>query len=192
MKICACDVDLTVVDSALHWYNWLEDKTKANLPIEEVYKHYDFSIPYGPIWASKGLSGCPLDFWRGQHVYDEMKPLEGAVEALRAIKEKGYLIVFVSVLKGNHHKSKYEFLEKHFPFMDGFVGTKEKWTVAASIIIDDRNRYLNMFEGSKVLRLKKNTPHSQDIELEGGCLSFTEWGTLQTYIPTILDAYNLK
>jgi 5'(3')-deoxyribonucleotidase len=190
MKVCAVDVDLTVVDSASYWYDWLEYRTKAGLAKEEVYRNYDLSIPYTSIWLANGLQGSPMDFWRGEHTYDDMTPLEGSVEALKTIKDAGYDIVFVSALKGHHHRSKYNFLEKHFPFMDGFLGTQEKKYVKADIIIDDRNRFLNMFNGGDVLRLKKTTIHSQDEELRGGCLHFTDWSILHEYIPQIMEAYN--
>lgn len=179
-KILAVDVDLTVVDSAFHWWKWLEEKTNAGLSYDLVSRYYDFTIPYAPLWASMGLSGTPLDFWRGEHVYDQMTPLEGSVEALMNIKKLGWNICFVSALKGLHHKSKYEFLERNFPFMDGFAGTKEKWMVNADAIIDDRNRFLNMFN-SDIIRIKKITPHDQDVGLIGGCLEFNDWNTLGEY-----------
>ncbi len=179
VKVCVCDVDLTVVDSASYWYDWLEYRTKAGLSKEEVFKNYDLSSAYTDIWLRKGLQGTPMDFWRGEHTYDDMTPLEGSVGALRGIKEAGYDIVFVSALKGHHHRSKYNFLEKHFPFMDGFLGTQEKKYVKADIIIDDRNRFLNMFPDHNILKIKKQTPHDQDCELAVGCLYFNNWHELK-------------
>lgn len=163
--IAAIDVDATVVDSPYYWYLWLEDMTKAGYKYENVCKFYNFSEVYANIWLDKNIAGHPLDFWRAKHVYQGMQPMQDSVTALKLLKESGYKIVFVSALKGDHHYSKYRFLEKHFPFMDGFVGTKEKWAVNADIIIDDRNKFLNMFDKESVYRIKMNTPFDQDEQL---------------------------
>lgn len=164
-KIVAVDVDLTVVDTAVEWWKWLEDVTGAGLPYEEVSKHYDFTIPYSQIWKDKEISGCALDFWRQRHLYGNLKPVEGSVDALRTLKQMGYDIVFVSTIKGDHSKSKYYFLEEHFPFLDGVILTKEKGYVKADIVIDDRNKCLNMFPDSNVIKVKVDTPFSQDEQL---------------------------
>lgn len=165
-KICAVDVDLTVVDSGYAWYKWLEDMTKVGFSYEWVSQWYDFSIPYAVAWKNKGCSGSPFDFWRGKRVYDNLEPIEGCVDALETLSKKGYKIVFVSAIKGDHHKSKHSFLKRNFPFMSGFVATKEKWAVKADIIIDDRNKFLNMF-GDDVMKIQTVTPFDQDEPLKG-------------------------
>lgn len=164
--IVACDVDLTVVDTGYAWYKWLEDMTKAGFSYEWVSQWYDFSIPYSVAWKNKGCSGSPFDFWRAKSVYDNLKPIEGCVDALEMLNKKGYKIVFVSAIKGDHHKSKHSFLKQYFPFMDGFVATKEKWAVNADIIIDDRHKFINMFTNPDTMRIIKDTKHEQDENLK--------------------------
>lgn len=92
----------------------------------------------------------PLDFWRDEHLYDNLVPMEGAVEKLEQLS-KYFGIVFVSRLKGNHHRSKVYFLKKHFPFMEGFVGTHEKYLLNDSLVamIDDLPDNLGKFEPHK-------------------------------------------
>ena len=92
----------------------------------------------------------PLDFWRDENLYDNLVPMEGAVKKL-GLLSKYFGIVFVSRLKGNHHRSKVYFLKKHFPFMTGFVGSHEKWILNDSLVamIDDLPDNLKGFDPDK-------------------------------------------
>jgi len=91
-----------------------------------------------------------LDFWRVDNLYDNLKPIEGAVEKLHKISEH-IDIVFVSRLKGQHHRSKVYFLKEFFPFLAGFVGTHEKYLLQNSMLamIDDLEDNLKLFEQVK-------------------------------------------
>lgn len=99
--------------------------------------------------ASKHLDD-PLDFWRSEDLYDCLEPIEGCVQKLEQLS-KYFGIVFVSRLKGNHHRSKVYFLKKHFPFMTGFVGTHEKWILNDSLVamVDDLEDNLSKFDVDK-------------------------------------------
>jgi len=92
----------------------------------------------------------PLDFWRDETLYDNLEPMKGAVEKLEALGQY-FNIVFVSRLKGNHHRSKVYFLKKHFPFMAGFVGTHEKYILNDSLLamVDDLEDNLVKFDSEK-------------------------------------------
>lgn len=185
--IAVIDVDNTVVDSGYHWYQWLELMTKAGYKYEDVCAHHNFTSVYKSIWNEKELSGEPLDYWRASNIYGDMVPYEHCIDTLKLLKNKGYKIVFVSALKGNHHKGKYEWCEKWFPFMDAFVGTKEKWTVGCDLIIDDRNENLNMFPNDSVVKIRKNTPYSQSTELTvnlDGCMD--SWLEIKEWVETWL------
>lgn len=182
-KIAVIDVDATVVDTPYEWWKWLENMTKAGFDYEFVSQWYNFSIPYAPIWESKGVSGNPFDYWRAKRVYDNLTPMENAVDCLETLKKKGYEIVFVSSLKGDHHKSKYNFLESYFPYKDGFIGTKEKGYVKADLVIDDRYSCLNQFTDPDCIKIQFDTPHDQDqqlkvsLDLKSGC-----WYEIENWI----------
>lgn len=92
----------------------------------------------------------PLDFWRDETLYDNLEPMKGAVEKLEALSQY-FNIIFVSRLKGNHHRSKVYFLKKHFPFMAGFVGTHEKYILNDSLLamVDDLEDNLVKFDSEK-------------------------------------------
>lgn len=184
-RIAAIDVDACVVDTPYEWWKWLELRTKAGLPYEYVRNFYNFSTPYERAWMQTGQAGEPFDYWRSTHVYDDLFPLPGSVEALEALSEK-MDVVFVSALKGNHHKSKVAFLKKYFPFLAGVVGTKEKWTVNASMIVDDRNNNLNMFKDRDTIIVRKESFHAQSEELivKPDCF-FNDWKGFQNFVETL-------
>lgn len=141
--VLGVDIDNTVVDSNQYWYDWLVEKTGVN-PGRQVY--YDQSIQFRK-YISKHDA---LEFWRSEHVYDNMVPMQDAARTLFQLKQDGHTIVFISTLKGNHHKSKVEFMKKYFWFYDAFLGTKEKEYVKIDAMIDDNFHVLNQFKNTSV------------------------------------------
>lgn len=92
----------------------------------------------------------PLDFWRAEDLYDNLTPMPYAVEKLEQLSQY-FGIVFISRLKGSHHKSKVYFTKKWFPFQIGFIGTHEKWLMNDSVVgmIDDLPANLVKFDYEK-------------------------------------------
>lgn len=116
----------------------------------------------------------PLDFWRDESLYDNLVPMEGAVKKLEQLS-KYFSIVFVSRLKGNHHRSKVYFLKKHFPFMTGFVGTHEKYLLNDSLVamIDDLEDNLKLFDTNKrVLFGGKDFPDWKSLNVDAFHLEY--------------------
>lgn len=116
----------------------------------------------------------PLDFWRDEHLYDNLIPMKDTVEKLEQLSEY-FGIVFISRLKGNHHRSKVYFLKKWFPFMTGFVGTHEKWILNNSLVamIDDLEDNLIKFD-----------PHKRILF---GGEDFRNWNEFS--VPKFIDKY---
>ena len=181
--VAVIDVDGTVVDTPYAWWLWLEAQTKAGFTYEWVSQWYDFSIAYSFIWNHKRIAGSPMDFWRSKSVYNNLEPKENSIECLETLAKKGYEIVFVSTLKGDHHKSKHSFLERYFPFKSGFIGTKEKKYVKANLVIDDRNSCLNQFPAASIIKIKSDSPFDQDCRLEVG-LDFQSdcWYSIENWV----------
>lgn len=92
----------------------------------------------------------PLDFWRSDSLYDNLEPIKGSVEKLQQLSQY-FSLVFISRLKGNHHRSKVYFTKKWFPFQEGFIGTHEKYLMNNSVVamIDDLSENLVGFDHHK-------------------------------------------
>ncbi len=153
------DVDITICPSDKGWERWLADR--ASLEDLNKFSRLDTSpeLPYnlGGLFPSVE---DPMEYWRNLD-YSQFSPLAGSVEALEVLSNY-FDIVFISAIKGNHNKSKYYWLKKHFPFMSGYIATKEKFILNNSVVamIDDRNNQLQGFDITK--RIRFNTCYTQD------------------------------
>jgi 5'(3')-deoxyribonucleotidase len=184
-RIVAVDVDQTIVDTAYPWWQWLENISGKGLPYDVVSSTYDFTKMYETELREMGIDG--LDYWRQKNLYDDLEPLPYAVEALELVSKIGD-VIFVSVLKGDHHKSKYYFLKKHFPFMQGLIGTKEKRFVHCDMAIDDRNENLDQFRkynNCEIVRF--DTPHGQYIKDPEDTIVLENWREFLTKVEEVVN-----
>lgn len=127
------DVDLVVAPSDKHWLINLQKVTGKTLNL--IPTDYNLTNYFKEELDSLGLDG--FEWWRGENIYDDIFPYEKSVEVINKWFNRGNEIVFISSIKGNHHKSKYNFLKRHFKF-DAFIATKEKSFVDVDVMIDDR------------------------------------------------------
>lgn len=165
MRLLGVDCDLTVVRTDVGWWDWLCSKgTITNYPFSGQW-------PYNLGEVFKELED-PYQYWR-ELDYDQFQPIEGSVEALEKLSQY-FGIVFISQHKGQHSKSKYYWLQKHFPFNSGVMLTKEKWLMNDSLVgmVDDRLDHLAKFDENK--RILFQTPYTQSFECDV-VISFKKW-----------------
>ncbi len=183
--VIVVDVDNTVTDVISTEGGWVDNLNKLtgqSLSIDPG-KSYPYNLT--TLYEDYNRDEHDLfEFWKRRDVYDNAKPIEGSVEALWLLKRMGCDIVFCSVVKGDHSKSKYQFLERNFPFMDGCAFTREKGYMRADVIIDDRVESLNQFEDN-VLKLCPETPYEQTTEPNGPIETFKVW----SQVPLIIREY---
>ena len=160
--ILGVDVDLTLVRTDSGWREWLAERHGY---VRCAMTDYNFGVYY-PHCAD------PYEYWRTLD-YDKFKPLEGSVEALAALSQY-FDIAFISQAKGFHHKSKYYWLDRHFPFKTGVMLTKEKWLMKGSVVamIDDRLDHLKGFDFDQRVLFK--TRYTQSVECNVA-FSFDQW-----------------
>ncbi len=167
--VIAVDIDLTVAASDLAYWDWLQLVTSQ----DKVFPYNTEELEYNLGEYFFLPTSCDaMAYWRYDDIYDEntsrtrfdINPVGGSQEVLENLHNLGYEIVFVSQVEGDHHKSKVEWVKRHFPFMSGFLATKEKQYVMSKIFIDDRNKHL--VDNLSPYRIKFNTPYIQDVELD--------------------------
>lgn len=187
------DVDLTFVDSGTPWLHWLElvygVKADATLPpLNPQGKIYYNLSKYFP--PAKVNQVPPFEFWEDPYLYDKLKPLPGAVEAVVTWAKAGHFNQFVSHCKKGHFSSKVRFLkretEEFFSLEPGsghgFYATKNKAGLKLDVIIDDRNEFLNQF-GPEVIKIKFKTPYDQSEELKVSIdLETDNWDEIRDFI----------
>lgn len=171
--VFAVDVDAVVVDTPKLWYDWIQEKSGQTPDIKGV-------LPYDLGSLFNDLDFDPMDWWKSERLYDGLQPIEGSVEALETLHNKGLDIVFVSYCKGNHGHSKYDFLEKHFPFLKGAIWTREKQFTRCHAIIDDRLENLVCFDDS-VVKFLYTTNYAQTVEPEGKIFKVDNWKQIKEY-----------
>lgn len=182
MKITiGVDVDLVLASSDIAWFNWLCRVTKTYSKLNVDFKppfNYDLST-----YFKDYLDGIdPYDFWRNEGVYDWIDPVPGSQRALAQLKnEIDCKIIAVSHCKGNHFKSKWQFLKRNFgDNIDSYVVTKEKENVRVDYLIDDRNNYLNKMP-EDVTCIRFETPYTQSEEPKREILVKNTWEDIVEY-----------
>jgi len=183
MAVIAIDVDLTVCAIDKLWWEWLCNVTNTLKPFPTEDVEYDLSNYFRKELGLNARDG--LDFFRQEGVYDFAEPVTGCVEAIKELSEAGNTIIFVSAIKGNHHKSKYFFLNRHFgEHMDAFIATKEKNYVKCDVLIDDRNMFLNKVD---CLKIKYVTKYTQCEELNPEPLTHVidDWSKIPNLISSL-------
>lgn len=155
-KILAIDVDLTVVDTVSPWKIWYTNLTGHDIgeitsdsnDLETLMKNHN----------------DPLQFWRKPDLYDNLTALDDALKYIPMLKELGLEIIFVSACIPEHEQSKRFFLQRNFPFMDGFISTGDKSYVRCDYFVDDYKKYCRqMLKQAHVYHIKTelNTPSDE-------------------------------
>lgn len=187
--VIAVDVDITVCAIDELWFKWLNNvcypQDKLSNSIDSFiwlcgYGGVDYNLSnyYKSYLEYYNIDG--LDFFRGTNIYDLATQVEGAYDNLKKLSEH-FDIVFVSVCKGNHHRNKYYWLKRNFPFMKGFLATHEKHLVRCDYLIDDRNKYLNMMPDD-VECIKLKTPYTQCEEEKRDIITCENWDSIYEHI----------
>lgn len=180
LPLCAAiDVDLTLTSGMeCKWWEWMFLMLGY---IPEVYPHGRTTLDYDLSKEIRDLGYSvrdlkPDDFWKQRDLYDDLiLPQEGSIEALEYLKSWGLKICFVTHVEGDHSKSKFKWCKKHYPFMDAFIPTREKWYGLPFLLIDDRHKHLNTCSFLPTEhRFLRHTPFRQEVELDRG-LEFEDW-----------------
>lgn len=157
------DVDLCVVPSDIYWWEDLNKGYACIMALPLGRTNYDLSVYFNILDEQQRYA-----FWSKPDLYDDMEPSPESSEVLSQLSKDGHTILFASYCKKGHFGSKYDWLKKHFPFMNGFFATKEKEYIKADVFIDDRNDMLNnrFKENPECTLIKFDTPYTQDEELK--------------------------
>ncbi|AND75010.1 hypothetical protein pf16_87 [Pseudomonas phage pf16] len=163
MAIIGVDVDLTVVDSDSGLFEHCNMLSGLNLNHEIVTERmghvpYDFSKIYPELTDAQIMR-----YWGQRDLYDFMEPKEGAVEVLRQLSKQHH-IVFVTILTGDHYDSKRHFLDRHFPFADALVCTKQKDFARIDMLVDDRVENLNACAKVGIAPILFESAYAQTVE----------------------------
>ena len=136
--IIGIDVDDLSLDLIPEWLKRCNQKYGTNYTPEQITQ-----------WEISELVSCGdkiFEFLSDQDLYDNINPIEGALEGIAKLKGMGHRCVFVTA--GNH-KGKYLRL-KQLGFLDreeDYVEARDKSLILTDVLIDDRPFNLWQFKG---------------------------------------------
>ena len=147
-KIVAVDCDGVCADLTSEWIiNRYNNDWNDNLKHEDItdWNVHQFVKPE-----------CGLkiyDYLQDPSLYDNVIPIEGAINGVFYLKSLGYRVIFVTHSTQGHSGRKFRWLFQHgfIEVEDDYVECKDKSLVNASYLLDDYVVNVNSFRGQGVL-----------------------------------------
>lgn|SRR5512135_993687 len=150
--IVACDVDGVVADLFHSWLGHYNRDYNDTLTPEQI-TDWDVSKFVKPECGKK-----IYDYLHHGDLYDEVPPIEGALEGLERIREIGHRVVFVTTCVKQMTDPKWNWLERH-GFLpkgkhnqDDLIVAADKLLVDAQLLIDDRAKTIVRWVNDKSRR----------------------------------------
>jgi 5'(3')-deoxyribonucleotidase len=185
--IVAVDCDGVLLDNGKEWLAYLMSHYKTKIPNQ--WLPHETLLPYNLTELFElpdGVSG--FEWWHQSDLYDTLYPRKDALEFIPKLKERQIKIVFVSHCIGNHHNSKWRWLNGWFPDNDGIIFTDRKDLVKCDVIVDDTFKVLNTID-SQTTKIKFRMDYTEDVSKETDCIVVYNWE--QTY-DSIVKLDNLR
>lgn len=146
-KRLAVDQDNVIADLLFEWVRRYNNDYNDSLKPEQIN-----------CWNWHGL--CKPEC--GSNIYTYMDDptlflnlpvMEGSQETLKELSNIYDIYIVTAPFNLNNVVPKYEWLNKHFPFLDEdkFVFTRDKSVIGAEYLIDDKPKNLETFQGNKIL-----------------------------------------
>ncbi len=184
------DVDGPLVDLGSMWYKWLCEVTNTsgipNMIESSRSLPYDLRCYFKYELEEAGLTG--REFFDKEDLYDKSIPIKDSQEALKSIVNRGYIVTPVSQVHWGHAKSKVNFLNRYFPFLESpiFVDSNNtkshKAMVKGDYIIEDRYVEVSKFKkGNLKKAIIYNTKYIDPVPLKVPHIVVDNWQQIENY-----------
>lgn len=171
-----CDVDGVVADLLSTWldlYNadFGDNLTPDRITTWELRPH-----------VKPECGGRIYEYLHRADLYDDVRPIPGAIEGVRTLRDAGHRVVFVTSCVPAMIVPKIKWLRRHGllpsadvdPSMTNFVVCHDKSLVMGDVLIDDRPTNLRDTSAVPILF---DAPHNQDVT---GFVRALTWRDLTT------------
>lgn len=145
--IIGCDVDDVCCDLLGPWIRWYNNRFNDTLQKSDLTK-WDWTDLIKPECGRQLFEYLSLP----NYYEEDVAPIPGAVEGIRALRQAGYRVIFITASVGTGGEQKRRWLTEH-GFMDGageddYVSTTDKSPYAkiCDVMIDDRASNLTPFK----------------------------------------------
>ena len=124
-----------------------------------------------------------LDFMKEEDFWQDVKPVPGAVEALKHFMDEGHSVYIVTATEFEHIRTKMEeVLFRYFPFLswDQVIVTSRKQMIRGDVLIDDG---IHNLEGGEYRKILFTAPYNRDYDAEGnGMIRVHNWNEIVSVI----------
>lgn len=163
------DLDGIAADFLAHWLDLINQKyPHLQLKTEDVTTWDVVDIPKMAKLTEREKDKL-YSLIHGEHFFWDLKPIDGAANALKALKAEGHEVYFLSTAAGPYSaKEKFQWVDKYFPFIghSNITLTKHKINFKGDVLIDDKpstlENYVKTWPGSLALTIKY--PYNAHLE----------------------------
>ena len=168
--VIAIDVDGTVADLYPELFRLYNIDYNDNVTVEIAMPAYGHET-----WKIKPECGNKiLDYFDLPNLYDNIVPIDGALEGISYLRNLGYRVVFNSSCFINRSDDKLKWLVKHKFLKESsrlfkdWIVVSDKSLINAHIMIDDRPENIYNFKGTGIIFDQPyNKPALADARLKG-------------------------
>lgn len=164
------DMDDTIENLSFTWCKYLNARHGTDVPYEAV-NQWDMSQAFPMLTKEQVYS--PLS---GDNIWDWVEPIDGAVDALRKLKEDGHDVLILTASNYHSIKAKMEkVLFRYFPFLtwDDVIITSRKQLIAGDVLVDDG---LHNFYGGSYKKILMSAMHNTGLdESKVGAVRVNNW-----------------
>lgn len=158
--VIAVDIDGTVADLYTELFRMYNEDFNDNITYREAMGGYDSKT-----WKLKPECTDIESYFERPHLYDNVQPMQGALEGIKYLRELGYRIVFNSTCFINRSDDKLKWLVRETFLKDtkrlfkDWMVVSDKSLINAHIMIDDRPENIYKFKGIGIIF---DQPYNQD------------------------------
>lgn len=150
--VIAVDVDGVVADLYPELFRLYNKDFNDNITYQEAMLGYNSDT-----WVLKPECTDIEAYFEKPDLYDNIKPIQGALEGIKYLRDLGYRIVFNSTCFVNRADDKLKWLVKHRFLNDikrhckDWMVVSDKSLINAHIMIDDRPQNIYKFRGIGII-----------------------------------------
>lgn len=186
-KVILVDMDDVLEDLSWAWTRVLNQRYGTDVKRNEL-KEWDMCAAF-PSLTRDQVYGL-LD---EEDFYNELRPLEGAPESLKALKDMGHAVYIVTATSGRSVRAKMEkCLFKYFPYLtwQDVIITWNKHLIKGDILIDDGVHNLLGGDYAKILF---SAPYNRDFNAEdNGMIRVENWTEAMKAISGLLSSSSIN
>lgn len=173
------DMDGILVNLLDKWLRVYNEENDDELTVEDI-KSFEMH-------EHSKIEHRIYDIIKRPSFFDDLKPHEGAIDAIQAISKKHRVTVCSAPASADSARAKYAWVEKHLGWnRRRVILCHEKDLVEADAIIDDKPSTLEKFAKMGRRTYTINYPYNQDVDVDVRAYGYDKVGEAWDYLRKML------